>query len=96
MAASIQPGSHVVRTRRLGGGLGSATHAFALRMADGAVRRLVLKPGDRHLDFEWDGLHVAQYLPLPSPDPVALDRGGDWFGSPAVVIGQLPLSLIHI
>ena len=74
--------------RRLGGGLGSATH---LLRAGG--RRLVLKrypPGSDTPALEWEGLTFAHAAELPAPEPVALDQDGAWFGSPALVMTAAP------
>lgn len=74
--------------RRLGGGLGSATHL--LRAGD---RRLVLKrypPGSDAPPLEWEGLAFAHGAGLPAPEPVALDQDGTWFGSPALVMAAAP------
>ena len=93
MCEAIVPGSRCVRRQRLGGGLDSATYALDLRTPGGELRRVVLKrymAGDRHLDSEWDGLRIAERLPVPSPTPLALDREGHWFGGPALVIARLP------
>lgn len=71
--------------RRLGGGLGSATHL--VRAGDG---RLVLKrypPGSDTPALEWEGLVFAHAAGLPAPEPLALDQDGAWFGSPALVMG---------
>ena len=70
--------------RRLGGGLGSATHL--LRVGD---RRLVLKrypAGSGVPDVEWQGLNFAHAAGLRCPTPVAVDQNGSWFGSPALVM----------
>ena len=77
-------GDAPVVVRRLGGGLGSATHL--LRAGD---RRLVLKrypPGSDVPALEWQGLVFAQSAELKSPAPLALDQEGAWFGSPALLM----------
>lgn len=74
--------------RRLGGGIGSATHLIAFR-----DRRVVLKrypEGADDPDFEWQGLTFARDAGLLSPEPIALDQAGAWFGCPALVIGVMP------
>jgi aminoglycoside phosphotransferase (APT) family kinase protein len=73
---------HVIR--RLGGGLGSATHLLG-----SGARRLVLKrypPGSDAPALEWEGLTFAHGAHLPAPEPVALDQDGAWFGSPSLVM----------
>ena len=75
--------------RRLGGGLGSATHL--LTAGDG--QRLVLKryPAGRDLPaLEWECLVFAHRHGLPAPAPLALDQDGDWFGTPSLAISVVP------
>jgi aminoglycoside phosphotransferase (APT) family kinase protein len=70
--------------RRLGGGLGSATHLLAL-----GDRRVVLKRyrvGSEVPAVEWEGLLFARDAGLLAPKPVAVDQDGRWFGSPALVM----------
>jgi aminoglycoside phosphotransferase (APT) family kinase protein len=74
--------------RRLGGGLGSATHLVEL----GDGRRLVLK---RYRDAEdvtaeWERLCFAHGAELPVPRPLAVDDAGAWFGTPAFAIDVVP------
>ena len=74
--------------RRLGGGLGSATHLIAL-----GDHRVVLKryPVDSSLPaVEWECLAFAHTSGLLAPEPLALDQDGVWFGSPALVIEVMP------
>lgn len=77
-----------VVVRRLGGGLGSATHL--LQAGD---RRLVLKrypPGSDVPALEWQGLAFAQDAKIKAPAPLALDQEGSWFGSPALLMEAAP------
>jgi aminoglycoside phosphotransferase (APT) family kinase protein len=93
MCAVVEPGGSVTRVRRLGGGLGGATHAVDIRTRGGDLRRLVLKryaAGAAAIESEWRGLHVARSLKVPSPQPVALDAAGSWFGTAALVMARLP------
>ena len=81
-------GDAPVVVRRLGGGLGSATHL--LQAGD---RRLVLKrypPGSDVPALEWQGLAFAQNAKLKAPAPLALDQAGSWFGSPALLMEAAP------
>lgn len=74
--------------RRLGGGLGSATHLLLA-----GDRRLVLKrypPGSDAPELEWQGLSFARSAGLRCPAPVALDQAGRWFDSPALVMEAAP------
>jgi aminoglycoside phosphotransferase (APT) family kinase protein len=92
MCESVEPGGSVTRVRRIGGGLGGATHAIDIRARGGELRRLVLKryaAGDAGIEREWRGLQMATGLDVPSPEPVALDADGSWFGTAALVMSRL-------
>lgn len=92
MAAALGRGLTVERVRRLGGGLGSATSAVDFRGSN-HTSRVVLKRypvGDDTPLLEWERLRFAQDLDVPSPQPLAVDSGGEWFGSPAIVMSRLP------
>jgi aminoglycoside phosphotransferase (APT) family kinase protein len=72
---------------RLGGGLDCATHRFTL-----GGRRLVVKrskPGATTAPQEFENLHFASRSTVGTPEPIALDAGGEWFGTPAVVMGWI-------
>ncbi|MBW3587905.1 MAG: aminoglycoside phosphotransferase family protein [Actinobacteria bacterium] len=91
LAREVAPGSRAVRVRRLGGGLGTATHSLDLEARTGSVMRLVLKryrEDDGAAKSEWERLKFAHVLPVPSPEPVAHDAG-EWFGAPALVMSRL-------
>lgn len=93
MCEVVQPGGTVTRVRRIGGGLSGSTHAIDIRARDGELRRLVLKryrAGDANIEREWHGLWAATALDVPSPEPVALDADGSWFGASALVMSRLP------
>ncbi len=93
MCEAVAPGGEVVRVRRLGGGLGAATHVIDVRTQYQMHRRLILKrypAGHPRIAREWRGLEVARGLKVPSPEPVALDADGKWFGTPALVMTKLP------
>jgi aminoglycoside phosphotransferase (APT) family kinase protein len=92
MATALERGSRVASVRRLGGGLGSATSVVELCTRSGAQRRVVLKRyrvGD-DIALEWERLGFARDIAVPSPEPLALDVAGEWFGSPSIVISLLP------
>lgn len=94
LARAISRGSTVTRTRRLGGGIGTATSAVTLRTSSGRTVAVILKRfprdrGDKAVE-EWRRLRFAQRLPVPSPEPIAIDRTGEWFGAPALVMARLP------
>lgn len=89
----IAPGSRAIRVRRLGGGIATATHSVDLQARSGKVLGVVLKryrKNDETAPLEWDRLTFAQSLPVPSPQPLALDASGEWFGTPALVMSRLP------
>jgi aminoglycoside phosphotransferase (APT) family kinase protein len=93
LATAIAPGSKPVRVRRLRGGLGTSTHAVELRRRSGSAFEVVVKrfrEDDESAAIEWGRLIYAQRLPVPSPEPLAFDVNGDWFGAPALVISKLP------
>ena len=92
LVREVAPRSKVVRWRRLGGGLSTATHVVDVRSAAGNITAFVVKryrPGDTSAPEEWAKLRFAQGVDVPSPEPVALDRRGEWFGTPAVVMTKL-------
>jgi aminoglycoside phosphotransferase (APT) family kinase protein len=92
MARSIAPGSTVARIRRLGGGLGCATHALDLRKRSGVIVPLVLKrfrSDDTYAKREWDNLRFAERIAVPTPEPIAFDPKGEWFNGPAMVMERL-------
>jgi Ser/Thr protein kinase RdoA (MazF antagonist) len=73
--------------RQLHGGVATCTHEVFT-----ASRRLILKryrADDTTAELEWDRLHVARDLPVPTPEPVAVDLHGEWFGTPALVMTWL-------
>lgn len=98
MAQHVSGGSAgVVELRRLPGGVDAATHAvqlepggwFVLKRANGAG-------ASRSLAKEFDRLRVAQRAPVATPEPIALDADGSWFGHPALVMTLLPgVSTFH-
>lgn len=69
---------------------GVAASTWALRTPR---RRLVLKrfrADDDTAPMEWARLQVATVAPVPTPEPVAVDPEGHWFGLPALVMSFLP------
>lgn len=92
LAHAVSAGSRAVNVRRLGGGLGSATHSLDLETKGGKRLPLVLKrfqAGDITAKLEWERLNFARDLQVPTPEPVMLDADGDWFGTPALVMSRL-------
>lgn len=76
---------------RLPGGVAGATHMVTV---DGATR-VVLKryPPEEWareaVSLEWERLGYATRVAVQSPEPVALDPEGEWFGTPALVMTHL-------
>jgi aminoglycoside phosphotransferase (APT) family kinase protein len=93
MARTVAPGSHPVRITRLRGGLGASTHRVTLERRSGRTFDVVLKRSkafDSAAEKEWHRICFAATLPVTSPEPVALDADGTWFGAPALVMSFLP------
>lgn len=80
-------GAPVVRWRRLGGGLAAETTLLSLE--DG--RKVVMKRYSAAV-VEWACLSLAAAVEVPSPDPIAVDVRGEWFGDgvPALVMSWIP------
>ena len=94
MARQISAGATPVRSRRLGGGIATATSVVTLRSRSGRNFDVVLKRFSRNDDpyapNEWRRLAFAQGLNVPSPEPIAFDHRGEWFGVSALVMTKLP------
>jgi aminoglycoside phosphotransferase (APT) family kinase protein len=94
LARAVSRGATPVRTRRLGGGLATATSVVTLRTSGGRTIDVVLKrfphTDDTYAVREWERLGFAQRLPVPSPEPLVFDGSGAWFGVPSLVMSKLP------
>lgn len=94
LVREVAPRSTVARVRRLGGGLSTATHIVELRSQAGNATAVILKryraDDTASPKEEWSRLRFAQRVDVPTPEPIALDRAGDWFGTPALVMRRLP------
>ena len=80
-------GGEVTVVGRLVGGLDCSTHLLAE-----VNRKLVLKrfkPGAVTARLEFENLALALSGPVATPEPVALDEAGGWFGTPALVMTAL-------
>ncbi len=77
---------------RLRGGAACDVYRLDLDRGDGA-ESVVLKtfPADMAVSagFEWAALKAAALAPIPTPEPVAFDQGGAWFGTPSIVMLRL-------
>lgn len=92
MARDLGRGYKAVGWKRLGGGLIGATSRVTLSTPRGELQ-VVLKrfpPGSANHRTEFDGLGFAWKLDIPTPEPLAIDDAGDWFGVPAFVMSCLP------
>ena len=91
-AAVAGRGAEVGGVRRLHGGVVTATHAVEVRGRGRRPLRLVVKryaPGDGTPPSEWERLGFAAMTNVASPQPVAVDLDGVWFGTPALVMTRL-------
>lgn len=92
LCAAVEPGGELTRVRQLGGGLGGATQAVDIRSRSGEIRRLVVKQpssGTVGVANEWRVLQFVAPIDAPTPQPVALDVDGTWFGRPSLVMTRL-------
>jgi prepilin-type processing-associated H-X9-DG protein len=79
--------------RRLRGG--AACDLFYLEFErEGRTESAALKVFPAHMagsaGFEWAAMNVAGTTSIPTPEPVAFDQQGDWFGTPAIVMSLIP------
>ena len=94
LARVVSRGSTPLRVRRLGGGLSTATNVVTLRTPRGRTVDVIVKrfpPGREAVATnEWKQLGFAERIAVPTPEPIAFDRRGDWFGATAIVMSKLP------
>ena len=92
LAAAIGEGFRVAAVARFGGGVAAATHGLTLRGPGGSEQQLILKRypiGDETPRLEWERLGCAARVALPTPQRVAVDPDGAWFGTPALLMSAL-------
>jgi aminoglycoside phosphotransferase (APT) family kinase protein len=97
LAERIAPGSRLVRSWGLKGGVSAQVTAFELVRADGATERLVARRhGPRDLARnphiaadEFRLLEVVRSAGVPAPAPRYLDADGDLLGQPCLVVGYV-------
>lgn len=82
-----RPRAEVAEVRRLTGGVDAATHAVRLEPGGWVVVKRVRAPKAGSLAGELDRLAFARRVPVATPEPIALDVEGAWFGHPALVMG---------
>lgn len=74
---------------------GVAASTWAIRTPS---RRLVLKrfrADDDTAPLEWVRLQIAVDTPVPTPEPVAFDPAGAWFGVQSLVMSHLPGAVVY-
>jgi len=85
----------VGEVHRLQGGAACSVHRVDL--LGGSHRSVVLKrfPSSTVApELEWQALCFASWARVASPDPLAFDALGAWFGAPAIVMSLLPGQLV--
>jgi len=102
LAQRIAPGSKLLRTWELEGGVSARVTAFELERGDGRSERLILRRhGARDLHRnprlaldEFRLLELLREAGIPAPTPRYLDASGEVFPVPALVVdyieGELP------
>jgi aminoglycoside phosphotransferase (APT) family kinase protein len=74
---------------------GVAASTWALRTP---TRRLVLKrfrADDETAPLEWVRLQIAVGAPVPTPEPIAFDPDGAWFGVQSLVMSHLSGAVVY-
>ncbi len=92
LASAIGNGCRVIAGPPISGGVAAKTHRLTLYGRDGTERSLVLKRypvGNDTPELEWERLGCASRVSLPTPDRVAVDPSGLWFGEPALAMTTL-------
>lgn len=94
----IAPGSRLLRTRQLKGGLGCRMDVLEIERADGSREKVSLRRFEgehsfsitEHAEREFAVLGLVEAAGIPAPRPILLDANGDLFGVPAIVLSYLP------
>jgi aminoglycoside phosphotransferase (APT) family kinase protein len=97
LAEKVAPGSRLVRSWELKGGVSAQVTAFELERADGPTERLVVRRhGPRDLarnphiaSDEFRLLEVVRSAGVPAPAPRYLDVDGDLLGQPCLVVAYV-------
>ena len=84
----------VTSVRRLHGGIDSTTHLVSFDRGAPVVLKRASGREPSGLVSEHARLQVARDVDVPSPDPIALDEAGEWFGCPALVMSRLRGSVV--
>ncbi|MCH7579513.1 MAG: phosphotransferase, partial [Chloroflexi bacterium] len=98
LAEELVPGSRVIRTRRLRGGIGARMHVLDIEQANGTRLKVSLRRFTRdhrfskadHVAHEYRILQFVEEAGIPAPRPLLLDAEGRLFGMPAMVLTYLP------
>lgn len=93
LAGDLVPEGSVQVLGPLPGGVESAVHAVVVTDGGRASRPAVLKRRqDGAVDGtgEWAGLAAAAGAGVATPEPMAFDPDGRWFGVPALLMSRLP------
>lgn len=74
---------------------GAACDVFGLELdRGGGTESVALKtfpaPMAASAGFEWAALKTVVAAPIPTPEPLAFDQSGAWFGTPSIVMSRLP------
>lgn len=93
----IAPGSRLLRTWPLAGGVSAQMTALEIVRADGTTAKWVARrladvdptSGDTILALEYKLLHALRATSLPTPTPIAYDPPGAIFDAPALVLGYV-------
>jgi aminoglycoside phosphotransferase (APT) family kinase protein len=94
LGPAITPGSKLLRTWPLAGGVSAHVTAIELRNADGSMERFVVRrhgARDRARDpeiaaHEFRLLEIVRAADVRAPAPRFLDEGGELFGTPCIVL----------
>jgi aminoglycoside phosphotransferase (APT) family kinase protein len=84
------PTARVATVRRLKGGVDASTHAVRLEPGGWVVLKRSWTMRPKVLEGEFVRLGFAEPANVPTPEPLAFDGDGDWFGRPALVMSQVP------
>lgn len=94
LANRIHPGSRLLRAWGLKGGISAQATALEIERLDGLTQKVVVRRhsfGDltrssRVAEDEFRLLQLLQGVGLPTPEPYYLDKSGELFSTPCVVI----------
>lgn len=94
----IVPGGHVIRTRRLRGGLSCRMDLLEIERPDGSAYKVSLRRFEKKQSFsvaeraaqEFAVLSLLETAAITAPRPILLDADGTYFDVPAIVLSYLP------